>query len=213
MPGLPLAVHDRLLHAARERFATAGYENATTAAIARDAGTSESQLVKHFGSKAGLLEAIFEAAWADLEIQVKQVIREQPTPLARLLAVGDLVPRAMEHDTRLRTLVLLEGRRIRKNSDVVSISAGFRRCLALVDDLVRQMSEQGNFVPGVHLEALRSAWIGAIEAMVRDQLLAEQMGYPATFNRKVMRRTSILVLSAFLTPRQQHVAHAIAASE
>ena len=51
------------------------------------------------------------------------------------------------------------------------------------------MQQQGDLVADVHLEALRSAWLGANEGLIRDQLLAELMGYPATFNRKVLRRT------------------------
>ncbi|HET8647859.1 MAG TPA: helix-turn-helix domain-containing protein [Vicinamibacteria bacterium] len=210
---VPLSVHERLLNAARERFATEGYENATTASIARQAGTSESQLVKHFGSKEGLLEAIFDEAWSAIETQARHAIAEQPAPLARLLAVSDLVIRSMERDRKLRSLVLLEGRRIRKNGYEVVISAGFRRFLAVVDDLFRQMQEQGDFIPDVHLEAVRSAWMGALEGMVRDQLLAEMMGYPATFTRKVVRRTSLAILTAFLAPRAQRMAHALAATE
>src|ERR1051326_3063540 len=58
-----LSSHDRILMAAKQLFAQRGYENTSTVAIARQAGTSESQLMKHFGSKEGLLEAIFEQGW------------------------------------------------------------------------------------------------------------------------------------------------------
>src|SRR5687767_10367410 len=80
-PASELSAHDRLLRSARERFATEGYENATTAAIARQAGTSESQLVKHFGSKEGLLEAIFDEAWTGLETAARSVVEEQTSPV------------------------------------------------------------------------------------------------------------------------------------
>ena len=50
----------RLLAAGKSLFARLGYEFTSTATIARDAGTSESQLIRYFGSKAGLLETIFE---------------------------------------------------------------------------------------------------------------------------------------------------------
>ena len=211
--GEPLPVHERLLNSARDRFSSEGYENATTASIARQAGTSESQLVKHFGSKEGLLEAIFDESWGALEAQAKQAMQEQPNALARLIAVGDVVTRSMERDRKLRSLVLLEGRRIRKNGYEVVISSGFRRFLALVDDLFRQMHALGDFVADVHLEAVRSAWMGAQEGLVRDQMLAELMGYPATFNRKVLRRTSICVLMAFLSPRAQRMVHALSLNE
>ncbi len=58
--------HDRILRSAKHLFARNGYENTSTVAIAREAGTSESQLMKHFGSKQGLLLAIFDRGWAGI---------------------------------------------------------------------------------------------------------------------------------------------------
>ena len=58
-----LSSHDRILRAAKLLFAENGYENTSTVAIARSAGTSESQLMKHFGSKQGLLIAILDLGW------------------------------------------------------------------------------------------------------------------------------------------------------
>ena len=60
-PELPTA--ERVLIVAKALFAQAGFENTTTASIARTARTSESQIIKHFGSKEGLLEEIFEDGW------------------------------------------------------------------------------------------------------------------------------------------------------
>ena len=206
----PEPVHERLLNAARERFSTDGYENATTAAIARQAGTSESQLVKHFGSKEGLLESIFDEAWGRLSSQARTAMEEQTAPLARLLSVADTITRAVERDRKLRSLLLLEARRIRKNGYDVVISGGFRHFIGLVDGLFADMERQGDLAAEVHLEAARSAWLGALEGLLRDQMLGELMGYPATFNRKVLRKTSLSVLGAFLTPRAQRMLHALA---
>jgi AcrR family transcriptional regulator len=47
-------------------FSKSGYEQTSTAAIAREAGTSESQLVRYFGGKSGLLETFFNEAWGVL---------------------------------------------------------------------------------------------------------------------------------------------------
>ena len=54
---------NRILVTAKTLFASLGYDNTSTAVIARNAGTSESQLMKHFGGKAGLLETIFSEGW------------------------------------------------------------------------------------------------------------------------------------------------------
>jgi hypothetical protein len=130
--------------------------------------------------------------------------------VARLLAVADAITRALERDHKLRNLMLLEARRIRKHGSEVAISGGFRRFLGLVDGLFHEMHAQGELAAEVHLEAARSAWMGALEGLLRDQMLAELSGYPATFNRKAMRRTAMGVLGAFLTPRAQRLLHALA---
>jgi AcrR family transcriptional regulator len=53
----------RILDAAKALFSIRGYEQTTTARIARQAGTSESQVVKHFETKEGVLETIFNQGW------------------------------------------------------------------------------------------------------------------------------------------------------
>ncbi|HTV64269.1 MAG TPA: TetR/AcrR family transcriptional regulator, partial [Bryocella sp.] len=62
---------ERILLSAKHLFARNGYENTSTVAIAREAGTSESQLMKHFGSKQGLLAAILDRGWAGVMQRVQ----------------------------------------------------------------------------------------------------------------------------------------------
>src|SRR4029077_17080693 len=99
---------DRILRAGRELFAEDGYENTTTSAIARRAGTSESQLIKHFGSKEGLLEGIFDRAWQRMAPGVEHVQAAQRPPVETLRALIELMIAALESDKQLRTLMLLE---------------------------------------------------------------------------------------------------------
>src|SRR5260370_8604282 len=75
----------RLLAASKSLFARFGYEQSSTAAIARQAGTSESQLVRYFEPKAGLLRAVFDASWIPLNDQVRTVIAPPGTALQPLL--------------------------------------------------------------------------------------------------------------------------------
>jgi AcrR family transcriptional regulator len=44
-------------------MAVRGFDRTTTSAIARAAGTSESQMIKHFSSKEGILVAIMDQFW------------------------------------------------------------------------------------------------------------------------------------------------------
>src|ERR1700738_4904160 len=71
---------ERIREAAKAIFAARGYEAASTAAICRVAGTSQSQLIKHFGNKAGLLDAIFEYAWEQINPAVSLAIEKIAAP-------------------------------------------------------------------------------------------------------------------------------------
>src|ERR687898_40350 len=89
MPSRPsphaLSSRDRLLKAAKRLFAAQGYEQTATSAIARAAGTSESQLMRYFGGKAGLLEALFDEAWVDLNTRVDRVLQAESEYHAAIL--------------------------------------------------------------------------------------------------------------------------------
>jgi len=179
--------HDRILHAAKRLFASRGYENTSTVAIARQAGTSESQLMKHFGSKEGLLEAVFDEGWGRLSLFVVANDTEH-TPQQRLRKLLDLMLSGMDHDPELKQLMLLEGRRIRKEGQMVMLTRGFTEFIRVLDGVLAQMREAGQLRRELNPEAVRSALIGMFEGLLRDQLLAEKAGFPSGYGSKEMRQ-------------------------
>jgi TetR/AcrR family transcriptional regulator, fatty acid metabolism regulator protein len=193
-----LSSHDRILQSARTLFANQGYENATTSQIARTAGTSESQLIKHFGSKEGLLEAIFDQAWQRLVPTVRPLLEGSPTPFDKLTALIGLMFQALEADEEMRALFLLEGRRIRRHGHVVVLTRGFTHMVAVVDTVLSEMRDAGQLREDLHLEAARSAMMGAFEGLLRDRLLADRVGYPASYDQADMREAFRAVLAGFL---------------
>lgn len=197
-PTAELSSRDRLLRAGRELFAEDGYENTTTSAIARMAGTSESQLIKHYGSKEGLLEAIFEDAWERIAHGMGKVLAGSSSSVDRLRALTELMIGALERDKGLRTLMLLEGRRIRKHGHMVLVTRGYKQLLAVIDGLLTEILDQGLLRRDLHPEAVRSALIGTLEGLLRDQLLAERASFPAHFDGADLRAVFRTVLECFL---------------
>ena len=193
-----LSSRDRILQAGRELFAEEGYENTTTSAIARRAGTSESQLIKHFSSKEGLLEGIFDQAWQRMDLGVEHIRDGQAPALERLRRLVELMMAAMEGDRQLRTLMLLEGRRIRKHGRMVLMTRGFQQATAVLDGILRELQEAGMLRPGLHPQAVRSALMGAFEGLMRDQLLAERAGYPAHYDGSELRAVFRTMLESAL---------------
>ena len=193
-----LSSHDRILQAGRTLFAEDGYENTTTSAIARRAGTSESQLIKHFNSKEGLLEGIFDQAWQRMAQGVQSVQGKEAPPLDRLRALTELMIAALESDKQMRTLMLLEGRRIRKHGHMVMMTRGFQQVLEVLDGILRELQYSGKLRPDLHPEAVRSALIGAFEGLLRDQLLAQRADFPAHYDGTELRAAFRAVLECFL---------------
>ncbi len=194
-----LSSHDRILQAGRRLFAEDGYENTTTSAIARLAGTSESQLIKHFGSKEGLLEAIFDKAWQRMAFGVRNVQEGPGSPLDKLRALTELFISGLENDQAMRTLMLLEGRRIRKHGHMVLLTQGFQQVLGIIDSLLKQMRETGVLRQDLHPQAVRSAMMGAYEGLLRDQVLAVRANsFPADYDGTELRAAFRAVLECFL---------------
>lgn len=194
------SAHQRLLDAAKDLFAADGYENASTASIARRAGTSESQLIKHFGSKEGLLEAVFDEGWRTLDWRVRLAWAGVSSPLDKFVALGNTLITAIGEDKQLRSLLLLEGRRIRKRGRDIVLSTGFRQFVRLLDGVLQEMKTAGQLRAELHLEAVRSALMGAVEALLRDQLMAELIDYPARYGRKELFVTFTSLVAALLEP-------------
>jgi AcrR family transcriptional regulator len=181
MPTSDVPSRTRLLLSARKLFAENGYESTSTASIARMAGTSESQLIKHFGGKASLLDAIFVDGWNSLTKSMQQQLQTIASPMERLRAIPRLMFDALQKDPELRQLLLLEGRRIRKEGRLATLTDGFLGFVRLIDSTLADMKSAGQLRADLKPQAIRSALIGLTEGALRDQLLAERTGNPAEF--------------------------------
>jgi AcrR family transcriptional regulator len=166
----------RLLNAGRMLFAKNGYEQTSTAAIAREAGSSESQLIRYFGGKAGLLEAIFNESWTALNSIVDQYIAEAKHGRDAIIRLLTLMIKAFNRDQDIAFLFLFEGRRMRGNTPEVHLSKGFTQFMNVVIGQIDRGKEDGSFRKDIDSRVLSSALLGSAESMVRDRILCERGG-------------------------------------
>ena len=153
--------HDRILLAAKRLFAEQGFENTSTVAIARSAGTSESQLMKHFGSKQGLLVAIFDRGWNLMSERIQLI--PHASPADRLLAVLDAIAVELENDPELKVLSALESRRVSKDSSDVLLGRGAHQYRTILDRILEDMRNEGQIRADINLDAVRAAIVGMAE--------------------------------------------------
>jgi AcrR family transcriptional regulator len=190
---------DRIREAAKALFAERGYEATTTAAICRLAGTSQSQLIKHFTNKQGLLEASLEHAWEQLNPAIQLAIEKVSSPREKLKIMVDMVLSFLEKDAELRTLFLLEGRRIRGDGHMVVLVPGFLDFVKMLDGILKEMAAKGELLPEIHPQALRSGLMGAFEGLLRDQMLVRPSRFPASYSEADARAVFSAFLSSCLT--------------
>jgi len=172
-----LSPKERILIAGKRLFAVLGYENTTLEAICRESNTTEAQLFKHFGSKEGLLEAIFEDGWGKLRLRLA-ALQTLSSPRKKLKKLGMLMIQLFGEDPQLRDLMLLEGRRIRRESKMVMLTASYREFVALIDSLIVASQPQGMSYPPA---LIRAALNGAFEGMLRELVVQERWRHPAGF--------------------------------
>jgi len=166
--------------------------------IAREALTSESQLVKHFGGKEGLLEAIFDDGWNRLATQFPS-LDAIPSNRQKLRTMLELFLRAFEADPLLKELMLFESRRMRKSGSDVMLTRGYQGFLVRIDSILHDMAKKGELKPGLSPVAVRSALVGMMEGMLREQLLYERHQGAEAPDSEMIRKVFGLVFGAFLS--------------
>ena len=194
----PTSSHDRILFAGKRLFARNGYENTSTVAIAREAGTSESQLMKHFGSKQGLLAAILDRGWV---VVIKRVEASQGSRSAteRLIAAMEAMVIELENDAELKELVTLEACRVRKDNRDVVMSSGHRQFSELIGRLLKEMRSLDQIRSDVNLDALRAGLMGMAEGLLRDQVVARRSDFRLDYSFDDVRKVLAVLVPAFGT--------------
>ena len=167
-------------------FSRHGYEQTPTAAIAREAGTSESQLMRYFGGKSGLLEAIFNETWSGFSDAIASQIATAEHGREAILRLLTVFVSAFGRDHDAAFIFLFEGRRVRGN-DVI-LSEGFKRFTELLHQLIQRGQKDGSFRSDLDPAAICSATLGCAEGMIRDALIAERTNKPKPFDNETVQK-------------------------
>lgn len=179
---------ERLLEAAKKLFAAQGYEQTATSAIAREAGTSESQLMRYFGGKVGLLEALFDDAWGHLNARVERAVADAGDHRQSLLGAFQTMVTVLARDADLATLLMFEGRRMRGDKPRIRLSRGFVAFSETIHGLVHKAQATREINPAFDTSAVTSALLGAAESLIRDRLIARSRS-GRSFAEREIRRT------------------------
>jgi TetR/AcrR family fatty acid metabolism transcriptional regulator len=195
--GTASSSHDRILQAAKKLFSFNGFEGTSTMEIVRLAGTSESQLVKHFGGKEGLLEAVFNQGWSQIGAKLRELDALR-SPQEKLALMVNVMFTELNRDQSLKQLLLFEGRRIRKDRRLMLAAEGFLSFVRKIDAILEEMQAAGQLRRDLNMQAVRSGLMGILEGLLRDQILGAESGYPASYTDLQMLETFNYLFSGLL---------------
>lgn len=191
----------RLLYSAKMLFARNGYENVSTAALAREAITSESQLVKLFGSKAGLLDAVLNDGWRPVNDRAQRLAADAPNAREAVEnALAGLIE-SLEEDRELAFLILIEGHRLRSSGPEVFEVQGSKDFADQIQRLVKRGQKDGSFGSEFLDSAVAGALIGAAENLSRERLIAQRAGNQEALPDHEIRRVLSALMNSFTPER------------
>jgi AcrR family transcriptional regulator len=166
-----LSSRDRIQLAAKELFAKNGYANTSTVAIARQAGTSESQLMKHFGSKQGLLFAILDQGWSAILHRAYALSTAPVRSPQTLVDVLESYLIELEHDSAMKSLLVLESRRVRHEEAGDAPGEGSPQFGLLLESILKDLKHQGALRSDLSVPAIRAALFGIVEGLLFEELV------------------------------------------
>lgn len=179
-PNPRYSTRERILTAAAHLFAANGYENTSTLSIARAAGTSETQLMKYFMNKEGLLEAIFAELVAKM-LKILDDVKYLSSPRERLREFFRLAVAWLDQHPAQKKLFLLDLRRVRSKSTGEILNGLYGRdFVAQIDELLQEASAAGQLKCNMRVSLVRSVIFGAVGELLRDAMLSQSDAFSAT---------------------------------
>lgn len=177
------ALRRRILAVAKQRFARLGYNQVSFEDIAHGAHVPRSDLLLHFPDKLSVLNAILEAGWKDIIPQVIEIAFLSISAQSALLSIATLMSKVMQEDEDLLRLMMLDGCQPDAETGKIRHADGHRRFVHVCRDLIARGQMDGSFKQNHHPRLAASMFIGALEGILRDRLIADQDKDSAAYAR------------------------------
>ena len=164
--------HERILDAALDVFARAGYQQATVDEIASTARTSKGGIYFHFPGKDAIFLALLDRSADLLLAKVAERMSAQADPIARVDAALLALVEMFGSHRALARLFLVEARGAgpRFHARLSDVQARFMLFLRQqLDEAIQQ-----GLVSPFDAEVASQAWFGALHQVVTTWALAEQ---------------------------------------
>jgi AcrR family transcriptional regulator len=167
-------VRRTIMAVAKRRFARFSYDGTSLSAIARASGLNTGELLRHYDSKLSILLAVLDEGWASINPRLTDIVVTSVNAREAMLSMLSVMMRVLEREEDLARLLLFEARHSHPATGVILLSRGHRRFVELVTEVALRGQRDGSFKAGHPPKVLASLMVGAVENLMRDQLVARQ---------------------------------------
>lgn len=160
----------RILDAAVEAFAEAGYHHCQVSKIARLAVVADGTIYLYFKNKEDILVRLFQERMGDFIEEIRTQLKDQPTTRERLRTIVKTHFSAMEKNRSLAIVTQLELRQ----SDIkvrTAINGTVKKYFKLIEEVIAKGIEQGEVVP-LDVRIARQLIFGSLDEATTDWVMA-----------------------------------------
>lgn len=196
-----------VLHEVAERlFARKGFEAVTVRQLANEAGVNVAMVSYHFGSKAGLLEALIAEKFPRTLERLAEIANSMSTPWEKLLATVDMYAEKLFEEYNFHRIIMREMSLSQRPKLVKVITEHFANVLSMIRVFILEGREKGIFRP-VDVELTIATVFGSFSTLIgqgnlmclilgedcEDKIYSAQSRTRFTEHLKEMLRVHLLV--------------------
>jgi AcrR family transcriptional regulator len=153
----------QIIRTAEKLFAQKGYDGTSVRDIAEEAGVNGAMISYYFGSKEGLIKALFEERTADTALQVENLLRDtRLSPWQKVALLIDSYVDRIADKVQFHKIMLYE-QMFEKNTVLTKLLNELRtRNLEKIAELLRQGQDAGVFNPDIDVPLLMQTLFGTV---------------------------------------------------
>lgn len=161
---------DRLLESGIELFGKHGFKGVSLNRLARAAKTSPSSISHFFVSKEGLLEAILNGVWREINDEVVRALDASNSTVARCERVLETVLNFLERHPEKERILLLEAKHWRESEELLPVGNEEYRFKETLDRILQEGKQEGTFPRRLSVPAAREGLLGLLGGMLVGRL-------------------------------------------
>ncbi|KAB7706008.1 TetR family transcriptional regulator [Bacillus aerolatus] len=165
--------YHQIIDAAVVAIAENGYHQAQVAKIAKQAGVADGTIYLYFKNKEDILISLFQEKMGSFVEKIQQVLAGKTTAAEKLLLLVENHFAMLSEDRHLAVVTQLELRQSNKELRL-KINEVLKGYLQLIDDVLKEGVEKGEFKASLNLLLARQMIFGTIDETVTTWVMNEQ---------------------------------------